>query len=650
MVVTNFGKYMFLSFVSNWITLKELGRLDTSHSCKDFRGDFLHYIQNSQIVFGDQDFVNCSTSYDILKNRNSVHFHSWLNLRNVNICSLFLSNVNILSAFEYLKDSLHIVKKLFVSISQSCVLTQLEELVANCAKLEEFYCFTGEIDSHSLIQVLSESCPNLKVIVFHCHLDLNLYGNLLEFGKNCPALESVDIRGHLNDECIKNLCENCPKLRTIELEGSHMVSDVGIRTLCLVSELSVINAVHDGNWGISSEALEDLIGSNHLQMDTIRVNFQSEIRAPQFMSLVMKTQPNLTIINLSHATQITDETISLLCSSCALISDLGIDRCPKLTVWGAGLTIANKLVHLRRVSFHQSKSVTNKAMFCVFANRFQLFLGIDLCSYVIEGIPFEDHFSIAPEDLSDYSSKNITSSAWFENICGVILMPKCRPLRILIITEFHFNFATSFNQLIWSCEELKVLSVRSINITYIAEPSLNRSCCRRCYHSTMDGWFRSEKNCIRDDCMADFYDSNLVIIALRCPNLERLDVGKRRRLTDAGMIQLTVGCINLTSLDYRNCSNLGDATLCAVAKNCRLLRELRVDQCFVSDIGIIDLALGCSKLLYFSKELTKGEVTREYIEFLVECCPDLQNIMSSVGEYSYTPEKGVYFQLGDIDD
>jgi hypothetical protein len=613
-----------------------LAKFDTAQCSHINRETFLFYLNGSHSDFEEHNTIDCFDFQAAIKCGSSAALYLWLELRNVYIKSLCLSNTNTESAHLHLSEQLSKINRIYIVVTQKTLFSLVSKLLSDCVDLEEIYFFSGDFlnspcDHDDLVlsvifRAIVNHCFKLKVIVYHCVSEAFIpYQDLMQLSQNCPALEIVDVGSFINDEFVISLCENCPNLSMVDFQKAVVVSDVSLYALSKLAKLTDLNA---GKCNFSFEALIMLIESQKGNLRTARFGANPEFFNPALLPCLSATQPNLTTLSMNNGPHITDADITVLCNSCIFLSDICIKRCPKLTVLGAILTITNRLVFLSRISFQQNKSYKTKNMFCVLANRFKGFYEVDFSSYAIKGVPVDGFLTLKPTDVPLYTSDDISSSSsmWFDNIFADILMSRCTQLHTFIITEFHFNFSFMFDKFIWLCENLKVLSLKRINISQLVNPLVHH----KCRINNDDGM-----------CSSDLCDDSLLIIALRCPNLESLDLGKRDRLSDSVMIQLARGCPQLTFLDISCCLNLGDVTICAIAKYCKEMRDLRIDRIFLSDIGVIDLALGCSKLVHLSKNYTRGHVSLDYITFLVDCCPDLQIICSSPGEFSYSIDKGL---------
>ncbi|KAJ1455339.1 hypothetical protein M885DRAFT_520223 [Pelagophyceae sp. CCMP2097] len=125
-----------------------------------------------------------------------------------------------------------------------------------------------------------------------------------------------------------------------------------------------------------------------------------------------------------------------------------------------------------------------------------------------------------------------------------------------------------------------------------------------------------------DAGLAHVSDAVLMLVALNCPHLRRLDVRNARMVTDVAIANVAAkcgdlsavnisGCVGLTdaavkvlallplvSLDAGHCRNITGAALSAVADGCaRTLRHLDVRGCDrVGDDAVRRVALECSRL------------------------------------------------------
>jgi hypothetical protein len=640
MDIVNFGKYIFISFVVDWINLVELTHLDTSYCCKEMRDIFLSHLCCHTSLYGVK--TNLVSDYEkdieistIIKRVTPICMFEWLQLRNLKVKSLILCNSNLISAHKILSFSFSKVKQLYVTVSRGNLVWIVCNIISKCIELEEIYfvCEQTFIDDIQVFHHIVRYCPKLKVCVYHSRMIVS-ERELLLLSRNCIHLETVDVRNWITDRCVVALCENCQNLTEVVLKDSDSVTGLSLSALQSASNLSRLDVVltdptHIFNNGIDVNAFIKLVTTheNKLQSHHLSGSIPINSSTTLFRCLI-HTQKHLTELSVRGLSGVNDSDVIMVCSYCLQISKLDISFCSNLTVGGAVLAITNRLKHLSRVAFGQSRASIGKSMMFILAKRFSSLTVVDLAGYSLSGVPFIHVMGILISDIpSDHFHS--PSKFWYGPALEQMLMSKCLHLEELSLSWCQQQFQIGLFEVYFGlCSNLRIIKINRIRSSDLVEdqpaPLYHQNCNPNCY------------------CKYDVHDSTLAIIAAQFPLLVDLNVGRRHRVTDFSMLKICENCPLLTNLDCRYCWKLTDITLSALAEHCHLLTCLNLDGCCVTNQGIGELSIGCQKLISLSKIDTIGLVTRSFIDLLVSSCADLQEIVSSNNELSYSPESGVY--------
>lgn len=107
--------------------------------------------------------------------------------------------------------------------------------------------------------------------------------------------------------------------------------------------------------------------------------------------------------------------------------------------------------------------------------------------------------------------------------------------------------------------------------------------------------------------------------------LKELVLVKTTGLKPAGLEMLIRACVNLQSVDVSHCVEFGDKECAALAFGGGL-REVKMDKCLsVSDVGLVKIAVGCSKLEKLSLKWCL-EITDMGMDLLVRKCQGLKSL------------------------
>ena len=99
-------------------------------------------------------------------------------------------------------------------------------------------------------------------------------------------------------------------------------------------------------------------------------------------------------------------------------------------------------------------------------------------------------------------------------------------------------------------------------------------------------------------------DMVVIIIAVLCPGLTKVDLTWCWLVTDAAIITLAEHCPGLTSINLRHCDYITDNALVALAEHCPGLTTIHLDfennNHNITDAGIIALAENCTGLTWIT--------------------------------------------------
>eukprot|EP00899_Mesostigma_viride_P021235 jgi/Mesvir1/29112/Mv18418-RA.1 len=143
-------------------------------------------------------------------------------------------------------------------------------------------------------------------------------------------------------------------------------------------------------------------------------------------------------------------------------------------------------------------------------------------------------------------------------------------------------------------------------------------------------------------------DGGVLAIAGACQGLESLNVAATQ-IGDAAIQAVAASCPGLQRLVVTNCKRVSDASLVSVAKHCRQLVALSVDETLVTDAGVTAVAQNCPRLRQLAVGANASDaaiaqvaahcpaletlgvanckrVTDASIKRIAECCPRLTRL------------------------
>lgn len=119
-------------------------------------------------------------------------------------------------------------------------------------------------------------------------------------------------------------------------------------------------------------------------------------------------------------------------------------------------------------------------------------------------------------------------------------------------------------------------------------------------------------------------DTGLTALANGFPRIENLSLIWCPNVSSVGLCSLAQKCTSLKSLDLQGCY-VGDQGLAAVGKFCKQLEELNLRFCEgLTDVGVIDLVVGCSKSLKSIGVAASAKITDLSLEAVGSHCKLLE--------------------------
>lgn len=118
-------------------------------------------------------------------------------------------------------------------------------------------------------------------------------------------------------------------------------------------------------------------------------------------------------------------------------------------------------------------------------------------------------------------------------------------------------------------------------------------------------------------------DQGLAAVGQSCKQLEDLNLRFCEGLTDIGLVELAIGCAkSLKSLGIAVCAKITDVSLEAVGLHCKSLEMLSLDSEFMHNKGVLAVAQGCPSLRILKLQCIN--VTDEALQAVGSSCFSLE--------------------------
>lgn len=128
------------------------------------------------------------------------------------------------------------------------------------------------------------------------------------------------------------------------------------------------------------------------------------------------------------------------------------------------------------------------------------------------------------------------------------------------------------------------------------------------------------------NCIGGLRDSLLSIIGQNCPYLRVLNIANGKHITDEGVAHIAKGCPKLEVLDLSWCVRVTDGAVSTIANNVPEIKDIGLSETKVTNVGLIDLTRGCSKLeaIHLARCI---HVTDDGVDSIItHCSPRLKSL------------------------
>lgn len=361
---------------------------------------------------------------------------------------------------------------------------------------------------------------------------------LLEFVQSCQYLKLFNINncGNITYELVYIVANTNTRLATLNI-SSTQISDDGLSQLATV------------------------VSKKHLT--SLDLSFCRDITDFGIICL-SESCPNLRRLNLCGLSRITGEGLRHICSKCWYLEDLALEDLFLLdddVFWfsssfdGRPAADENMLKSLVALNLRDCSNITNSSIHgmaerCRRVERFVL-RGCDKLS--------DDIVDILAEPYGD--PKNI---------------PMCDSFKLLDVSFCSKLTAPGILRLLPICgllEELNMSGITSVDDNFIRQmcivcPTIQKLEVQKCVQIT-------------DAALCSISDYLW---------LEALDVTGCHKITDDGIEVLTIACNGIRTLTLKRLSKLTSRSVNAMARNCKVLRHVDVQNCHhITQLSIDDL-------------------------------------------------------------
>ncbi len=408
----------------------------------------------------------------------------------------------------------------------------------------------------------------------------------------------------IGDEGIRSVLEGGPNLKHLRAQSCHSLTDSGLlhilksikkyKSLQLLDISGCKRCTDDGIMALlsGSDCLTELLLANSTQLSTCALLgldrtpsmttslHQLNLQGMQFhdcaMEFITAGCKNLTTLNISTCTSLTDHALETLGHACLPLQDLDISGCTGFSDAGLGKFLKNSGKTLKRLIIDRCFQAADETISATGTCQ-------GLC--ILSARDITRPTDSALRDLAGGGCKCLAEVNFSTLLNGIELTNSCHSPRFgtigiqaivaasskqLVSLQIDGVFKVDdhvLRQLGTTCPALKTLSLKGLSlVTDTGMDALARGC-QLLSHLTVSG-------------CRQLTDKSVIYVAR--PLLLYLDIGGCKKITDVALLAIAPRSPSLTWLSVRGCYWLGDRGIIPLLKSCRKLTYLDV-------IGLVDL-------------------------------------------------------------
>ena len=319
-----------------WLTMKDIGKMDSAICTRSARPMFLKLLINEDI------------NHTTITNGNIASWMSWVVKREVNITTFYLSKVVTpalyMSFFAHIGKRLAILTISYEDDSESSFIQMLSCVSSYCTNIKEIsviYCSS----LHGLENILWNSQKTISKLILH-GCDLNRFP-IVDWKLPSLLLLSINNCENTNDTALPQMLRTAPNLETLSCSNLSYWSCTS--QVVFVSQLCVIDLV---SCNITDAAFSSLVHSCPL-LEVVQLSDCSLLTDVSVLELVQHAK-HLKAISISNNEHFSDTSLEAIAVHCGeRLRQLSLYDCNYVT--DAGLKHISQrchcLTHLRLGSY-----------------------------------------------------------------------------------------------------------------------------------------------------------------------------------------------------------------------------------------------------------------------------------------------------------
>lgn len=345
----------------------------------------------------------------------------------------------------------------WVNTASDCVFTFhyiRDFIVRQATKLKSLNFSSSLIDGDALTELSEIDDLNLETIILRSCEQLTNAGIINLVRKKISLIElDLSFSVRLTDDVVNEICNCLPNLRILRLKRCRALTDQGIKTICNLIELEILDISECVN--VTGDGIIKGVATK-LNPKMKEIHFSALNICEKAVIKIAESFPNLLILDLSYCFNgVTELAIQMISKHLTKLRELYLDRCDKITDAAmTGMSMTQKIKDYKNLKPEEEQQQQNGAEVAVVhpmerqfenfgdRNRAKISLGSRAEDEIVRDakrkkvmLQMCEDVNVTEDDWSGYSLKQLTG-------LRVLRIAACHK-----ISDISLRFSFQFNEL-----------------------------------------------------------------------------------------------------------------------------------------------------------------------------------------------------------
>jgi hypothetical protein len=520
-----------------------------------------------------------------------ISFYCWIERREIKIDRIGLYHDSINEALACV-DLQH-VKILYVLyfFGKRDIAHLILQFFSKCCCLEEVYFWHLCPDSHIITNLLATFCPRLRIFYHNDMVEFERKNTDYFMNKCLHVTDCTFLQGHnVLDSDVAHLTSSLSNLNVLRISNCSKVTNSGLNEA--LKSCVKLTSIHLSDCDQITEDFFAWLEPFHCK----QIRYLSLCFSDQFgdiaMSFIADRLKNLTILNVAHCHNITDEGMLFLFRNCTMITDLDISSTRNLTHISAE-HIVKFLKHINKVDMERTTDNTlikASKMYAILlvAFDFKYIKWIDQYRRIEWRERHTKHDPQIDDVGPNYSGLDmLVPILQNKTLCESLVALSSFTVYLLQQTHYLCDVLSQCDDTLLVLHLMGMVTATTGMVVVQVELDVLQCIATNC----------SKLNVLRISYCRVMSHMGLTAICAKNPRLLHVSM-HHCYLNDDDVFAISFGCKHIQYLDISFNKDVSDNSMFCVADCCPSLTSINLIETQVSTSAIAELLKGCKLLRY----------------------------------------------------